>query len=194
MMRLVAGKMLFTAIRLSPSESVYSAPIGKILAIQLGNNEEGRKPPPWRPYNREKILLPRENPLVLWGLTLGITGDLLELIAPLGLTRLWNMPTLSAWDARFYIGVLNSWKRSSLTSKGPKHMQEQSKQPGSLKGSDTSTFATSFHEPEGGPSPSARGEIPHDHYHNLGRGVVIALIMRSGLIALVLSFLIGRFR
>jgi len=108
--RLMLGKMLFAAVRLIPSESVYSS-------FEPGFLPAGpRKDSDWlsRPMRIKSWWLgdasesaSSEGPLLLWGLTLGIISDFLELLRPETALELWTWPTFAPWDVRFTIWLMS---------------------------------------------------------------------------------------
>ncbi|ODQ53162.1 hypothetical protein SAICODRAFT_71163, partial [Saitoella complicata NRRL Y-17804] len=73
--RLTLGKMQFCAVRLSPTDSSYSTP-----------------PPP------------QGVPLLLWGITLGVVTDLLDLVpSEKRSAELWMFPTFGALDVKLIL-------------------------------------------------------------------------------------------
>lgn len=184
--------MLFTAIRLPPAESVYSAQIDHSTNVG-SQSRSGDVALFSKGYSlRPKPHLVRENPIILWGLTLGITADFLELIAPLGLSKLWDMPTLSSWDIRFYTWVLTRWKILVLTPK--RFPGKPLNEVGRVSGTDSKTFATSFPDSGKQYSQSIHGALPESHYETLWQAAITALFLRSGFGILLLSLLIRRLR
>ena len=189
---LIVGQMLFTAIVLPPAESVYSVQVDVPADLGLDSNSpdvallikslfQPRKPP-----------LIREKPIILWGLTLGITADFLELIAPLGLSKLWDMPTLSSWDVRFCTWIFDQWQNPVPTAKDtPVKPLNEAYQ---VNGTDNKTFATSFPGSGEGSSQHNRGATPRSHYQTLRRGAITALVFRSGMGILLLSLFIQNSR
>lgn len=108
MLRGMLGQMEFAAIRLLPSESVYchASP-----AEQSGKSELASF------YNKPSMLgkilgwttsMPEDHnkPLILWGLTLGVMADFLDLLPPHNALQLWTYPTFTSWDVRFAIWVM----------------------------------------------------------------------------------------
>ncbi|KAF2733997.1 nudix family hydrolase, partial [Polyplosphaeria fusca] len=101
------SKMMFAAIFLLPSESTYcgsiagfvpegSAPnssiMGKLKEVLAG------------PDSKSPI---RQQPLLLWGLTLGVVSDFLEHIPPHNALELWTYPTFTSWDVRFTMWAMS---------------------------------------------------------------------------------------
>ncbi|KAF2182764.1 nudix family hydrolase [Zopfia rhizophila CBS 207.26] len=110
------SKMMFAAIRLLPSESTYCASIPGFVpegsppnTSFLGHVKEILKGP-------ESAYPTRQQPLLLWGLTLGVVSDFLEHIPPHNALELWTYPTFTNWDVRFTMWALSYSfrKRKSL--------------------------------------------------------------------------------
>ena len=104
MLRAMVGKMIFSAIRLVPSESVQcrSSPAedstgGNMLPLAGLWNFGPRKLAPAR----------HEQPLLLWGLTLGVLADFLDLLPPHTALKLWSYPTFTPWDVRLVIWTMS---------------------------------------------------------------------------------------
>ena len=121
MLSLILGKMMFAAISLLPTESLHSAetpaPDSPHTQIQLQDN---RHTPPTA-YSRATALAgrisrsdifnqfpaqPKEGPLHLWGLTLGVVADFLDLLPPHTALTLWTYPTFTPLDVRFWVWLL----------------------------------------------------------------------------------------
>lgn len=112
------GKMMFAAIDLLPTESLHSAETpAPDSASQLQNNRHI----PSTYYSHLQALssrlyrsdifnqfppLPKEGPLLLWGLTLGVVSDFLDLIPPNNALELWTYPTFTPIDVRFIVWLL----------------------------------------------------------------------------------------
>lgn len=114
------GKMVFAAISLEPAESLHS----RIeVPDSVMDNRFARTPPHqngiktlcaslWnapstifaQPYSSP----PRtEGPLLLWGLTLGVISDFLDLLPPKGnALEMWTYPSFTPLDVRFMIWIM----------------------------------------------------------------------------------------
>ncbi|KAK5172578.1 uncharacterized protein LTR77_002698 [Saxophila tyrrhenica] len=112
MLSLVLGKMMFAAISLLPTESLHSAETPALESLQ-----DNRHALP-TPYSRLNSLatriyrsdlfgqyppLPPEAPLLLWGLTLGVMSDFLDLMPPHNALTLWTYPNFTPLDVRFVV-------------------------------------------------------------------------------------------
>ncbi|KAK5703019.1 hypothetical protein LTR97_003965 [Elasticomyces elasticus] len=114
---------MFAAINLLPTESLHSA---ETPAPDTGANaggvrvEDNRHNPPTY-SSRAKALAsrvyrsdifnqyptqPTEGPLLLWGLTLGVIADFLDLLPPHNALTLWTYPTFTPLDVRFWVWLL----------------------------------------------------------------------------------------
>lgn len=103
---LMVGKMIFSAIQLKPSETVLCTtspavqdpplPLSASILRTLGLSSEYTTDPP----------------LLLWGLTLGVMADFLDLLPPHTAFSLWTYPTFTPPDLRFVIWAMTySFKR-----------------------------------------------------------------------------------
>ena len=115
MLSLILGKMMFAAIALLPSESLYSEDTGAKETLQDNRHVQATR------YSRIKDIgnriyradifnqvqrPPAEGPLLLWGLTLGVVSDFLDLLPPHDALTLWTYPTFTPLDVRFVVWLL----------------------------------------------------------------------------------------
>jgi hypothetical protein len=104
------GKMMFSAVNLLPSESLYATSVpGFIPGSALPPTE------PLSPFarlygesdsskrSRESKLLAHQHPILLWGLTLGVLADFLDMLPPYNAVALWRYPTFTVPDLRFLV-------------------------------------------------------------------------------------------
>ncbi|KAF2471409.1 nudix family hydrolase [Lindgomyces ingoldianus] len=101
------SKMMFAAICLTPSESTYCSSISGFVpegppanGFGMGKLKEILKGP-------EASYPSRQQPLLLWGLTLGVVSDFLEHIPPHNALELWTYPTFTNWDVRFTMWAMS---------------------------------------------------------------------------------------
>jgi len=110
-LRTMLGSMLFSAVHLIPTTSVYSpqspgfnpslgaastSPTSISTLVQSARSLLGLTPTTQLPF-------------LLWGLTLGVLADFLELLPPHDALSLWTYPTFSAPDVRAAVWLL-SWQ------------------------------------------------------------------------------------
>ncbi|KAB8241416.1 NUDIX hydrolase domain-like protein [Aspergillus flavus] len=111
--RYILGLMEFSAVRLRPTESLWCNPSFGFAAI------DSRGPSPlmqrlkaWFFGNRPD---PEDQtqPLLLWGLTLGILADFLDMLPPHTAVQLWEYPTFTFPDLRLITSILTYRLRKS---------------------------------------------------------------------------------
>lgn len=156
LVRLLAGQMLFTAVRLQPSESLFC-------------NVVSRSIPP----------VDTQRPLLLWGLTLGITADLVEHFDSDASTGLWSWPTISHWDIRFFVWALTHSFRSQRlrwlkVSKEPETVANSA-----IGGVDAATYTTSLPgRGKASKSGVASAHLLDGYFERMKRAVMVAFGVR----------------
>lgn len=104
-LQMMLGRMLFAAIRLIPSESKYCSTIENFIPQEEPRSRIhtlwSRSLPWWFTGKKSAPSSAPGNPLLLWGLTLGVVADFLELLPPHNALELWTYPTFTPWDVRF---------------------------------------------------------------------------------------------
>ncbi|KAF2840430.1 hypothetical protein M501DRAFT_1010532 [Patellaria atrata CBS 101060] len=110
-MRIMLGKMIFAAIRLVPAQSIYCSTIPDFMVDDGKSYIDNARSIPTQ-LNRwwsgaKKIQTPTDKPLLLWGLTLGVMADFLELMPPHNALELWMYPTFKPWDLRFILWAMS---------------------------------------------------------------------------------------
>jgi 8-oxo-dGTP pyrophosphatase MutT (NUDIX family) len=123
MHRLLTGSMLFAAVRLHPSESVFATEALEYLdttttTTTLGGGGSQSSSGTEASLNltvplgfARSRLAPRVDTgerLLLWGLTLSVVGDFLDMLPPHDALRQFVYPTFTAWDVRLWVWIL-SW-------------------------------------------------------------------------------------
>lgn len=102
-LRILLGKMRFSAIQLIPSESLFSSfTDGFIL-------ENAKKPSNLiSKVAQAEFGIPASvnQRLLLWGLTLGVLADLLDMLPPYNASKLWIYPNFTTPDLRAIIYLL----------------------------------------------------------------------------------------
>lgn len=136
----ILGKMVFAAISLEPSESLHSRLETDTLQdnrFAQPNKRDGVKGLAtriWRSDLLGQFSDPprREGPLLLWGLTLGVISDFLDLVPPGDALELWTYPSFTPLDVRFCIWVMTyrfkNRKRVELQS-GAEFRDNEEKKP-----------------------------------------------------------------
>lgn len=116
MLATILGRMIFAAINLEPTESLYSAesPSSEVTSqanryAQLTAKDRFSilASRVWRADVFNQYPAPKKDgPLLLWGLTLGVVQDFLDLMPPHNALTLWTYPTFTPLDVRLCIWLL----------------------------------------------------------------------------------------
>ncbi|KAF7719246.1 Uncharacterized protein PECH_004826 [Penicillium ucsense] len=106
--RSLMGWMQFSAVRLIPSESHLSASTtGFTYDSFRGPVSLWSRFKAWTLSNQADSGDP-SRPLLLWGLTLGVLADFLDMLPPHNAVELWEYPTFTAPDLRLIVSILTS--------------------------------------------------------------------------------------
>ncbi|KAJ5833113.1 hypothetical protein N7474_001424 [Penicillium riverlandense] len=113
--RSVMGWMQFSAIRLLPSESVHCSSIPGFVPDEKTDGSAVQRLKAWALSNQADSG-DMNRPLLLWGLTLGVLADFLDMLPPHTAVQLWKYPTFTAPDLRLIVSLLtyNLRKRNAL--------------------------------------------------------------------------------
>ncbi|KAL9053659.1 MAG: hypothetical protein Q9162_004610 [Coniocarpon cinnabarinum] len=181
-LRLMLGQMMFSAIRLIPSESRYCISVPSFL-----------------PEHMSKPTAPSP-PLLLWGLTLGVCADFLDLVPPHNALGLWTYPTFSPPDVRFVIWAMSFHFRRrkqaevqsgrlhspagvelGLDAINPNHDagHDKSQPEAGISGNSIGSRAWLKSSSEHGFNSSAIGTMLEGYYDIVRRGVAVTLAARS---------------
>lgn len=106
--RSLMGLMQFSAIRLVPTESTHCSSIPGFIPEPA---TQARTPPLFRAWktwclSEQADSNHQTGPLLLWGLTLGILADFLDMLPPHTAVRLWRYPTFTPPDLRLIVSIL----------------------------------------------------------------------------------------
>lgn len=105
------GLMQFSAIQLLPSETQHSISTpGFFPDNRTQSPSLTQRLMPWR-SNKLALSADRSQSLQLWGLTLGIMADFLDMLPPHNTVQLWKYPTFTAPDLRLIVSILTYWLR-----------------------------------------------------------------------------------
>lgn len=199
--RALVGQMMFSATRLKPSESSFSTSVSDFISAEsltMGFAASMTKilGLGWLEINGRSSV--EEQPLLLWGLTLGIMADFLEQVDAEGAARLWSWPTFSHWDIRSIVWILTFKFRSRRLRElnAASFMTESKDDPTSqIGGLDTTTFATSVtRRTEASEAGMAGAHLLDGYFSLMRRAVVVALITRVGVGGLFTALLIYKYR
>ncbi|MCJ1438289.1 hypothetical protein MMC27_007677 [Xylographa pallens] len=210
-LRLMLGQMLFAAVRLIPSESIYCSSAPGFIPLRISKSlstsvKDAIVPLISRDYASSSKY---DRPLLLWGLTHGIMADFLDLLPTSNTFKLWTWPTFSPWDLQIMVWLmtyrLHKRKVQELDSKrqeSPTVIEE---------GLDTLGVQKNRWQPHGvhmdglgltgsqdashpASSAGAIGHLLEGHYDLMRRAVVVTLMMRLGFGAGVLALVLRQMR
>ena len=187
-LRAIVGQLVFGAVKLKPTESLYSDRVFESAPKASSLNSIRNKISYLSDSNQAD---PDEQQLLLWGLTLGILADLLELIDRTATARLWSWPTFSPWDLRILIWLLNrkfqSRKIRELTIVRPPQDHQTSEI--CIDGLDNTSYSRSIRHTMKGSEAGIAGMMLLAGYTNRLRGaVIVGLLMRVTFGAIVLFY------
>lgn len=196
--RATAGYMLFGGIRLLPTESLYCSSADGFIP-------ETRRPTAWIESANHMISnafngghtqhMNRDRPLILWGLTMGITADFLEMLDAHGTSKLWFWPTFSAPDIFLMTRLLTHRFRTQrlreLTSRtgrpGPDDVR--------VSGFDALTVTIStMRRSKGSESGVAGGLLLEGYFDRLFKALYVAVFARLGFSLALTVFIVRRYR
>ncbi|MCJ1249661.1 hypothetical protein MMC30_006887 [Trapelia coarctata] len=115
-LRLALGQMLFAAVRLIPSESVYCSSVRDFIPEDSKSIRTSLKQKATELISGDHAASgSRDRPLLLWGLTHGIVADFLDLLPSYRTFKLWSWPTFSPWDVRLAVWLITySFRKRKL--------------------------------------------------------------------------------
>lgn len=195
LVRATAGSLLFSAIKLRPTESLYYSRSGFI--------PETRIPATWTESAAHAIsnvftggrAQPPEDDrsLVLWGLTMGIMVDFLEMLDIHGTSKLWYWPQFSPWDLRALVSLLTyrfrAQKLRELAASTGRSNDVQ------VSGFDGATVTiSSMRRSTGSESGVAGGLLLEGYFDRLFKALYVALFVRFGFGLALTAFIIRRYR
>ena len=109
LLRFLLGRMMFSAVQLTPSESLYATSIpgfvpdgGDPTAKLFSGLAEGS----FGVSSSSSGSLAHQQPLLLWGLTLGVLADFLDMLPPYNAVSLWKYPTYTMPDLRILVYLI----------------------------------------------------------------------------------------
>lgn len=101
-LRALMGKMMFSAIKLVPSVSVFASSISGFIPEEKPQVVSGWAQSPFGVPESSKSLA-HQQPILLWGLTLGVLADFLDMLPPYNAVALWRYPTFTVPDLQFLV-------------------------------------------------------------------------------------------
>lgn len=198
LVKATAGSMLFGAIKLKPTESLYYSGNGFI--------PETKGPATWtesathiisNAFTGGRAQPPEDDrSLVLWGLTMGIMADFLEMLDVHGTSKLWYWPQFSPWDLRAVISLLTYRFRAQKL----RELTATTGRPGPndkrVSGFDGGTFTISSLRQSRGSESGVTGGLllGEGYFERLFKALYVALFVRFGFGLALTAFIVRRYR
>jgi hypothetical protein len=179
------GEMQFSAIRLTPSESLFCTSTAEFFTENQFSKDN------WlvQAYKRcteSHDTTAETRPLLLWGLTLGMLADFLDQLPPHNAVDLWSYPTFTTWDIQFIIYLLTrSLKQRNQAKLGVSQTAMDSETQALASGVDVGVVKGKNQTRE-----YAVGVMLDGYYDLARRGVWIATSVRVGVLAVLMYFLV----
>ncbi|KAK5086180.1 hypothetical protein LTR70_008505 [Exophiala xenobiotica] len=101
-LRLLVGRMMLSAVKLVPAESVYATSVPGFIPTAKETTFSGLAEGAFG-IPASNTGLAHLQPLMLWGLTLGVLADFLDMLPPYNAVKLWNYPTFTPPDLRAFV-------------------------------------------------------------------------------------------
>ena len=201
-LRAMFGQMLFNAVELIPTENLYCSSISNFIPeTQISNlnaTHFNSNIKSWWLGNNYRSSVARQ-PLLLWGLTLGIAADFLGYVSAEDASGLWAWPTLSPWDIRYVIWAWTySFRARSLSENGskvigttPNNTTSRTAEIGGLD-SKSYTIATDLSSTK---LRLIAGRLSLDSYFSqLKKAVIVAVFTRFLFGGIVVALLVRKYR
>ena len=100
--RSILGYMQFSAIKLTPTESLCCSSIPEFFPTDYKAQHPQSSFQRWSTWCSGND----NRPLLLWGLTLGVLADFLDMLPPHNAVQLWEYPTFTAPDLQLILHIL----------------------------------------------------------------------------------------
>ena len=194
-LRALVGKMLYPAVHLVPSESLFCSTAPGFLPDENTTPSVVGK----LFLRHESAAAGADRPLHLWGLTFGVVTDFLQLLDTPKQDKLWAWPTFSHWDIQFVLW-LSAWR---FRRKALAKVQRQRGNPINVM---EDGFASKL-EPEsrtliGGEHVNGSdallrqgaGGILEGYFEEIKKAVLVTLGARTGLSIVIAILLVRRTR
>jgi len=195
LIRVTAGQLLFSAVHLNPSESLYSD------SAALASNDKAASQS-FKAYRYAQTWLAIQTrgpmhrpPLLLWGLTLGIVADFLGQIDMEATAKLWSWPTFSHWDIRAIVWMLTYNFRLRRVRELEELSEKQPAQESHVSGLDdtTSTISVVRHR-QASEAGLAGAHMLDGYFQRMRKAVALAFSVRLGSLIFLVILLIRRLR
>ena len=199
LLQFLTGQMMFSAVRLQPSESLVcnatqhlASAKEHVLATQALWSKAVFF---W--FARDEVLKNAQHPLLLWGLTLGVIADFLEIFDSDATTGLWSWPTFTHWDIQICVWILTrSFRMQKLQE--IRAIKQKSTFKGTTErvaGIENTTYSSVILSHKNGLKAGIAGAHALDGYFSkMKKALMLAFSVRLSAGILVLAVILQRYR
>lgn len=205
-LRCLVGRMMLSAVKLVPSESVFASSVpgfipseGESLFSGLAEGSFGI------PSSNQGLA--HLQPLMLWGLTLGVLADFLDMLPPYNAVQLWRYPTFTPPDLRAFVWLFTYPMRKNnaheLSAGTWPYRNKSRKRRASQTAMDATSYASAVTEAEpmklsgtqnevgiegSSNGQDAVGRLLEGYYHRMNIAIVTFLGYRIALTSTMAYF------
>ena len=198
-LRCLVGRMMLSAVKLVPSESVFASSVPGFIPSEGESMFSGLAEGAFGIPSSNQGLAHLQ-PLMLWGLTLGVLADFLDMLPPYNAVRLWRYPTFTPPDLRVFVWLFTYSMRKNnahdLSAGTWPYRNRSRKRRASQTAMDATSYASAVTEAEpmrlqnevgiagssnGQNSQDSVGRLLEGYYHRLNIAVVTFLGYRIAL-------------
>lgn len=196
--RLLVGKMMFSSVKLVPSETVFASSAPGFIPTERESAFSGLADGAFGIPSSNTGLIHLQ-PLMLWGLTLGILTDFLDMLPPYNAVKLWEYPTYTPPDLRVIVWLFTRSMRQNNAhdlSAGTWPYRKKLKRRASQTAMDAHSYARAVVEAEptdpsknnevgiegtsvSSNSQDAAGRLLEGYYHRMNIAVIAFLMYRT---------------
>lgn len=201
--RCLVGKMMLSAVKLVPSESHFASSVPGFIPSEGQSAFTGLAEGAFGIPSSNQGLAHLQ-PLMLWGLTLGVLADFLDMLPPYNAVQLWEYPTFTPPDLRVFVWLFTlSMRKNNAhnvnTGTWPYNKDKpKTRRRASQTAMDVTSYARAVTEAEptsmkptneagiestsDGPHPQdSIGRLLEGYYHNMNIAIVAFLMYRTAL-------------
>ncbi|KAK6372893.1 hypothetical protein LTR64_004812 [Lithohypha guttulata] len=199
-LRCLVGKMMLSAVKLVPSESHFASSVPGFIPSEGESAFTGLAEGAFGIPSSNQGLAHLQ-PLMLWGLTLGVLADFLDMLPPYNAVRLWEYPTFTPLDLRVFVWLFTRSMRKNNahdmnTGTWPYNKGKKTRRRASQTAMDATSYARAVTEGEptsmkskngagieglgiGSNPQDSIGRLLEGYYHNLNVAIVAFLVYRT---------------
>jgi len=198
---MLTGDMMFAAIRLHPSESKFSTEIAEYADERKNLEARGSNVTVPVILARKQLEIVEDSgaSLLLWGLTLGVVGDFVDMLPPYDILQTWIYPTFTLVDVRFWLWLLSynfrRRKEHEISSNSEKNTIAMPKEKELLVhfNDEQRYFGRVRADARGLRNKSAASLLP-GYIHYIRRAVILAGVLRVSSAAMLAFFIAKKIR